>query len=131
MVETGCTDAEATARLEAAVRDPFLINMELRGLFQDILIAALDNFCWPDPVQSEKTPDGEYKLAQLVRTYFRMDGHHIQFNVVDAETLREAQENPEDHRDLIVRVAGYSAYFNDLSPAMQQELIDRSLHCSR
>jgi len=53
-------------------------------------------------------------LVHLVRTYFRLDGHHIQFNVVDAESLREAQENPEQHRDLIVRVAGYSDYFCDL-----------------
>ena len=68
------------------------------------------------------------RLAQLVRTYFRMDGHHIQFNVVDAATLRRAQEAPEDHRDLIVRVAGYSDYFVDLTPELQEEIIQRTAH---
>jgi formate C-acetyltransferase len=68
------------------------------------------------------------KLVQLVRTYFRLDGHHIQFNVVDAETLRAAQSNPEQYRDLIVRVAGYSDYFCDLGPALQDEIIARTEH---
>ena len=70
--------------------------------------------------------DGIDKLGQLVRTYFRMDGHHVQFNVVDADTLREAQEHPEEHRDLIVRVAGYSDYFCDLSRELQDEIITRT-----
>ena len=55
-----------------------------------------------------------------------MDGHHIQFNVVDAETLREAQKHPENYRDLIVRVAGYSDYFVDLTPELQEEIIRRT-----
>ena len=67
-------------------------------------------------------------LVQLVRTYFTMDGHHIQFNVVDAGTLREAQANPEQHRNLIVRVAGYSDYFCDLSTELQDEIIARTAH---
>ena len=61
------------------------------------------------------TEEGCNNLVHLIRAYFRMDGHHIQFNVVDADTLREAQKHPEDYRDLIVRVAGYSDYFNDSS----------------
>jgi trans-4-hydroxy-L-proline dehydratase len=65
-------------------------------------------------------------LAHLVRSYFKLDGHHIQFNVVTAETLREAQKDPEKHRDLIVRVAGYSDYFCDLTPALQEEIIART-----
>ncbi|MFC2079427.1 glycine radical domain-containing protein, partial [Candidatus Bipolaricaulota bacterium] len=64
----------------------------------------------------------------LVRTFFRMDGHHIQFNVVDSETLRRAQEEPDAHRDLIVRVAGYSDYFNNLDRALQDEIIARTAH---
>jgi len=68
------------------------------------------------------------KLLHLVRTYFRMDGHHIQFNVVDAETLRDAQAHPENHRDLIVRVAGYSDYFVDLGTPLQNEIINRTEH---
>jgi formate C-acetyltransferase len=70
--------------------------------------------------------EGIDKLSQLVRSYFRMDGHHIQFNVVDADTLREAQKHPEQHRDLIVRVAGYSDYFCDLSKELQEEIIART-----
>ncbi len=70
------------------------------------------------------------KLTQLIRSYFRLDGHHIQFNVVDAATLRKAQAHPEQHRDLIVRVAGYSDYFCDLSVALQNEIIERTEHQS-
>ena len=72
--------------------------------------------------------DGLDKLVKLVRTYFKLDGHHIQFNVVDVETLRKAQAKPEDYRDLIVRVAGYSDYFCDLSDALQEEIITRTEH---
>ena len=68
------------------------------------------------------------KLTALIRSYFRMDGHHIQFNVVTAETLREAQQHPEKFRDLIVRVAGYSDYFNDLGEDLQNEIIRRTEH---
>lgn len=68
------------------------------------------------------------KISQLVRSYFRMDGHHIQFNVVNAEILRDAQKHPEKYRDLIVRVAGYSDYFNDLGEDLQEEIIRRTEH---
>lgn len=72
------------------------------------------------------TEEGCNSLVHLVRAYFRMDGHHIQFNVVDADTLRDAQKHPENYRDLIVRVAGYSDYFNDLSEDLQNEIICRT-----
>ncbi|HWR75243.1 MAG TPA: pyruvate formate lyase family protein, partial [Bacteroidales bacterium] len=73
--------------------------------------------------------EGSYqKLTALIRSYFSLDGHHIQFNVVNAETLREAQKHPELHRDLIVRVAGYSDYFNDLGEDLQNEIIRRTEH---
>jgi formate C-acetyltransferase len=75
-----------------------------------------------------KDDDGISKVASLVRSYFRMDGHHIQFNVVNADTLRDAQKHPEKHMDLIVRVAGYSDYFNDLTPELQEEIISRTAH---
>ncbi len=68
------------------------------------------------------------KLVHLIRTYFKLDGHHIQFNVVDAATLRAAQENPEQYRALIVRVAGYSDYFCDLGRTLQDEIIARTEH---
>jgi len=72
--------------------------------------------------------NGIAKVAGLIRAYFRMDGHHIQFNVVTAETLRKAQETPEKYRDLIVRVAGYSDYFVDLGVNLQNEIIKRTEH---
>ncbi len=68
------------------------------------------------------------KLCDFIRTYFRLNGHHIQFNVIHAETLKDAQLNPEKHRDLIVRVAGYSDYFNDLGESLQNEIIQRTQH---
>ena len=74
------------------------------------------------------TDAGLDMLVHLVRTYFRLDGHHVQFNVVDAETLRAAQAHPDQHRDLIVRVAGYSDYFCDLGTALQDEIIARTAH---
>ena len=72
--------------------------------------------------------DGVARLASLVRSYFRADGHHVQFNVVTAATLREAQADPDAHRGLIVRVAGYSDYFCDLSRELQEEIIARTEH---
>jgi formate C-acetyltransferase len=68
------------------------------------------------------------RLHSLVRSYFKLDGHHVQFNVVTAATLRQAQADPSAHRDLIVRVAGYSDYFCDLSAALQDEIIHRTEH---
>jgi pyruvate formate-lyase/glycerol dehydratase family glycyl radical enzyme len=68
------------------------------------------------------------KLADLIHTYFRLDGHHIQFNVVDAQTLRDAQKHPERYGDLLVRVAGYSDYFVNLSTELQNEIIKRTEH---
>jgi trans-4-hydroxy-L-proline dehydratase len=75
-----------------------------------------------------KSPEAIQKLTSLVRTWFRLDGHHIQFNVIDADTLRDAQKHPEKYRDLIVRVAGYSDYFNDLGETLQNEIIRRTEH---
>ena len=70
--------------------------------------------------------EGLDQMANLVRTYFNMDGHHIQFNVIDKETLIEAQKHPDDYKDLIVRVAGYSDHFRNLSKALQDEIIERT-----
>jgi len=67
-------------------------------------------------------------LHHLVRAYFKLDGHHMQFNVVTADTLRKAQANPQAHHDLIVRVAGYSDYFVDCSKELQDEIIHRTEH---
>ena len=77
-----------------------------------------------------KGDNGLDHLVQLIRTYFKLDGHHIQFNVIDAETLLAAQAHPEQYRNLIVRVAGYSDYFCDLSRTLQDEIIARTEHQS-
>ena len=66
------------------------------------------------------------KLVSLIRTYFRMGGHHIQFNIVDTQTLLDAQQQPDDYKDLLVRVAGYSDYFNDMTEQLQNEIIART-----
>jgi len=66
------------------------------------------------------------KLAQLIRTFFKLDGHHMQFNVISSDMLRDAQKHPERYRNLIVRVAGYSDYFVDLGVDLQNEIIKRT-----
>ena len=66
------------------------------------------------------------KLGSLIREYFHLGGHHIQFNIIDTETLRDAQAHPDEYRDLLVRVAGYSDYFNDMTSQLQEEIIART-----
>jgi pyruvate-formate lyase len=68
------------------------------------------------------------KLGHLIRTYFKLKGHHIQFNVVGTDTLKKAQAAPDEYRDLLVRVAGYSDYFVDLDEFHQQEILERTEH---
>lgn len=81
----------------------------------------------PQVVQGQ---EGLTKLKDLIRAYFKVDGHHIQFNIINADTLRDAQKNPEKYKNLIVRVAGYSDYFNNLNKSLQDEIIERSEHTS-
>jgi choline trimethylamine-lyase len=69
-------------------------------------------------------------LAALIRAFFELGGYHIQFNVVNGETLRAAQEHPENYRGLMVRVAGYSAYFADLCREIQDDIISRTEYTS-
>src|SRR5665648_157205 len=77
-----------------------------------------------------KTQQGKNALKNLIRTYFEKGGWHIQFNVVSAETLREAQENPAENKGLIIRVAGYSAFFIELDKAVQDDIIFRTENSS-
>jgi formate C-acetyltransferase len=79
----------------------------------------------PDLFKEEKDVQA---LVHLIRSYFKMDCHHVQFNVVSEETLKDAQKHPENYRDLIVRVAGYSDYFVDLTTALQDEIMHRTAH---
>ena len=73
-----------------------------------------------------KREEDQKKLASLIRTYFKFGGHHIQFNIVDTATLHDAQQHPDEYRDLLVRVAGYSDYFNDMTEQLQNEIIART-----
>ena len=77
----------------------------------------------PNVVAGEKGLDN---MASLIRSYFSMDGHHIQFNVIDRQTLIDAQKNPEEYKDLIVRVAGYSDFFRNLDKPLQDEIFERT-----
>jgi len=77
----------------------------------------------PDLVQNEET---RKKLGKLMRGYFNMGSHHVQYNVVSADLLRKAQDNPEEFQDLMVRVAGYSDYFVNLPKGLQEEIINRT-----
>jgi pyruvate formate-lyase/glycerol dehydratase family glycyl radical enzyme len=77
----------------------------------------------PQVLEDDK---GLESLVHLIRSYFKLNGHHIQFNVINKETLLDAQKNPNDYNDLIVRVAGYSDYFNNLDKALQDEIIQRT-----
>jgi pyruvate formate-lyase/glycerol dehydratase family glycyl radical enzyme len=79
----------------------------------------------PSALVGEKSLD---KFSDLIRTYFKLGGHHMQFNVLSAETLRAAQKNPDEYRTLVVRVAGYSDYFVRLSRDLQDEIISRTEH---
>ncbi|MBR6312459.1 MAG: hypothetical protein IKR51_05730, partial [Oscillospiraceae bacterium] len=72
--------------------------------------------------------DGVHKLRDMTRAYFEKGGMECQYNVVDAKTLRAAQEHPEDYHNLVVRIAGYSAYFVDMTEAMQNDIISRAEH---
>ena len=73
------------------------------------------------------TEENKEKLEMIIKTFFnRLHGYHVQYNVVSRETLIDAQKNPEKHRDLIVRVAGYWAFFNVLSRATQDDIIERT-----
>ena len=71
---------------------------------------------------------GLARIASIIRTFVDLNIYHIQFNVVSSETLRKAQKNPERYKSLIVRVAGYSAYFTELCKEMQDDIIQRTTH---
>ncbi len=80
--------------------------------------------------QALKTEEDVKKVVHLVRAFFKLGGHHIQFNIIDRDTLRDAQDHPQNYRNLLVRVAGYSDYFVGLSKELQDEIISRTEHGS-
>jgi len=75
-----------------------------------------------------KTTEDKMKLLALTKTYFDNGGKHIQFNVIEREVLLDAQAHPEHHRNLLVRVAGYSAFFVELDRGVQDEILKRTTH---
>jgi formate C-acetyltransferase len=78
----------------------------------------------PGPLQ---TKEGKRKFNSMIKTYFDHYGHHVQFNIVNADTLLDAKKHPENYRDLVVRVAGFSAFFVELGPEVQDEIIGRTM----
>ena len=72
--------------------------------------------------------EGLEKFSRLIRTYFDLGGHHMQFNVISREILKDAQKHPERYQNLVIRVAGYSDYFVRLSKELQDEIISRTEH---
>lgn len=84
-----------------------------------------DAFNMKFPLNMLNTQKGMESLENLIKTYFDLGGFHVQFNIIGTETLLDAQNNPEQYADLIVRVSGYSAYFTRLGKAIQDDLIDR------
>ena len=98
-------------------------NSALKADFSDAKTAVLNQ---KFPLSLFKSEGFAEKLADFTETFLRNGGLHIQYNILDAETLRKAKEHPEDYKDLIVRVAGYSAYFVLLAPEVQDEIIART-----
>jgi pyruvate formate-lyase/glycerol dehydratase family glycyl radical enzyme len=122
---SGTPESDGTSPSQGADRNgPTAVIQSLAKMDQMKSGGTLLNMRFlPSVLQSEQDLE---KMAHLIRTYFRMNGHHIQFNVVDTDTLRRAQAAPDDHRDLLVRVAGYSDYFVDLDQYHQEEIISRT-----
>jgi formate C-acetyltransferase len=98
-------------------------NSALKADFSDAKTAVLNQ---KFPLSMFRDSRFAGKLADFTETFLRSGGLHIQYNLLDAETLKKAKEKPEDYKDLIVRVAGYSAYFVLLSPEVQDEIIERT-----
>ena len=104
---------------------PIAVMNSARRVDQDPFQATLLNMKFdPGNLQTE---EDQMKFAQLIRTYLSNGGKHVQFNIVTQETLIDAHEHPDDHRDLLIRIAGYSAYFVQLNNEMQTEVINRNV----
>jgi trans-4-hydroxy-L-proline dehydratase len=127
---SGTPESDGTSPSQGADRNgPTAVIQSLAKMDQVKSGGTLLNMRFlPSVLQSEQDLE---KMAQLIRTYFRMNGHHIQFNVVDTDTLRRAQAAPDEHRDLLVRVAGYSDYFVDLDSYHQEEIISRTAQATQ
>jgi len=108
------------------MKGPLAVFKSALNIPQDGFAAMLLNMKFhPMALKSE---DDRKKLASAIKTYFFNGGKQVQFNVIDTQTLREAQKNPDEYRDIMVRVAGFSAYFVQLTKEIQNEVIDRTVH---
>ena len=110
----------------ADTKGPTAVALSLGKLDQSLSGGTLLNQRFSPPML--RTDEERKKLGNLIRCYFELGGHHIQFNVVDTKTLLAAQKEPDLYRDLMVRVAGYSDYFNHLAPSLQEDIITRTLN---
>ncbi len=104
----------------AAMRSEAKVNHELHPGGTLLNLKLL-----PSAIEGQRGLAG---MANLIRSYFELGGYHCQFNVISPETLRDAQKNPDNYRDMVIRVAGYCALFNDLSEQVQNEIIRRTTH---
>ena len=102
-----------------------VIRSALKAGFDEAQASVLNQKFSPSVVQS---PESRKKVAAYTGAFFRSGGQHIQFNIVDTRELLDAKTNPEQHKDLIVRVGGFSAYFVQLSPEVQDDIILRTEH---
>ena len=100
-----------------------VIRSVLKADFKESICSALNQ---KFSASAMRSPESRAKLATLTETFLKQGGQHIQYNLVDAEELRDAKAHPEEHRDLIVRIGGFSAYFVELAPQMQDDVIGRS-----
>ena len=100
-----------------------VLRSALKAGFHESLPCALNQKFSSSVVQS---PESRSKLVTLTDTFLRQGGQHIQFNLVDTEELLDAKAHPENHKDLVVRIGGFSAYFVQLSPEIQDDVINRS-----
>jgi formate C-acetyltransferase len=103
-----------------------VINSATKVNHTEVAVSSLFNLKFPPTIIQSR--EGIWKFVTLVKTYFDNGGYHVQFNLMGQETLLDAKKHPEKYRDLLVRVAGYSAYFVELSPEVQDEIIARTEH---
>ena len=121
-----CADGTVSPMQGADAHGPTRAVLSAATIDQDAYQATLLNLKFhPSALKTRRDLE---KVAVLIRTYFAKGGKHVQFNVVDRATLLDAQRNPDRHRHLVVRVAGYSAYFVQLGAGMQDEIIRRTEH---
>ena len=120
------TDGSLSAMPGTDINGPTALVMSA-AKSQDAMKYTATHMNMKFPPDQLKTRKGRDNVLNLVKTYFDNDGYHVQFNVLDTAILRDAQKHPENYRDLVVRVAGFSAFFTKLAPGVQEEVIARTL----